>query len=38
MILNMVIFFVLFGNFYFFAYVSKRNDSRRWTISKLRRD
>ena len=38
MIINMVIFFILFGNYYFYAYITKKKDSRRWTIQKLHRD
>ena len=38
MIINMVIFFVLFGNYYFYAYITKKKDSRRWTIQKLHGD
>jgi len=29
MILNMVIFFVLFGNYYFYAYIKKKNKSKK---------
>ena len=38
MIINMVIFFILFGNYYFYTYITKKKESRVWTIQKLHRD